>query len=156
MAPQWGVLPSNDQTPSTIKSGTHHNPITLQPREYSSANEKTSRGCVLDVWNGKNDIYRHKKPIIEVLEDSGGRRGGQWAVLCLKSFMTSAAVLLTWLTYDLLSPIVSQVFYDISSPVDLTDIWPVACWVLLWLKSPLLTSDHFSCVTSHMDWCIVY
>ena len=101
MAPQWGVLPSNDQTPSTIKSGTHHNPITLQPREYSSANEKTWRGCVLDVRNGKSDIYRHKKPIIEVLEDSGGRRGGQWGVLCLKSFMTSAAVLLTWVTYGL-------------------------------------------------------
>ena len=58
-------------------------------------------GCVHDVRNGKIDIYRHKKPIIEVLEDSGGRRGGQWAVLCLKSFMTSAAVPLTWVTYDL-------------------------------------------------------
>ena len=52
-----------------------------------------------------------------------------------------------------MSRIVSQVFYDISSsPIDLSDIWPVACWVLLWLKSPLLTCDHFSCVTSHMDY----
>ena len=30
-SPQWGVLPSNDQTPSTIKSGTPNNLITLQP-----------------------------------------------------------------------------------------------------------------------------
>ena len=28
----------------------------------------------------RRDIFRHKKPIIEVLEDSGVRRGGQWGV----------------------------------------------------------------------------
>ena len=61
--------------------------------------------------------------------------------------------------------IVSQVFYDISSsPIDLTDIWPVACWVLLCLKSfmtsaaVLLTWVTYDLwpVESYCDWSLLF
>ena len=66
-----------------------NNLITLHPNEYSLLNGKKVKRTL------KRNIFRHKKPIIEVLEDSGGRRGGQWGVP-LSSLFDIRPIFIVW------------------------------------------------------------